>query len=131
MLTNTNKKIKSGAGNRSWLYATIKTLGLQKLCVEKFGKPFTQCSNDVLAQLITEYNSANSAPESTECVDHVAREAITALVNALINYESIYADDAEGILEILKGNVTITSSHNTASPYSNEELDEMFEGYNC
>lgn len=130
MLTNTNKKIKSGATNRSELYDTIKTLGLQKFCVEKFGKSFTQCSNDALVQLIAEYNSNICTSEPTECVDNTARKAINVLVSALVNYGSINEDDADTILGILGEEIIITSSCATASPYSNEELDKMFEDYN-
>lgn len=130
MLTNTNKKIRSGAVSRSELYTTIKTLGLQKVCVEKFGKSFTQCSNDLLTQLIADYNSNNCVSEPTECVDNTSRKAINALVSALVNYGSINEDDADNILEILGEEIIVTSSCITASPYSNEELDKMFADYN-
>lgn len=40
MLTNTNKKIKSGAVamSRAEAYSAIKSMGLQDACVKKFGK---------------------------------------------------------------------------------------------
>jgi hypothetical protein len=130
MLTNTNKKIKSGAVNRAELYNTIKSLGLQSLCMETFGKSFTQCSNDTLIKFIEDCNSKISIPTNTECVDHTARKAIEALVNVLINYDLINEEDAKDVLSILNGNEFVETTNTNASPYSNAEIDSMFECFN-
>lgn len=52
MLTNTNKKIKSGAMSRAEAYAAIKDNNLQEECVKKFGKNFTICKTADLIFLI-------------------------------------------------------------------------------
>lgn len=53
MLTNTEKKIKSGATmTRQQAYSTIKSQGLQDACVKMFGRNFTQCSTENLIVLI-------------------------------------------------------------------------------
>lgn len=65
MLTNTNKKIRSGAAamSRAEAYNAIKSMGLQDACVKKFGKNFTMCKTADLIALIQSNNSAaNSAP---------------------------------------------------------------------
>lgn len=65
MLTNTNKKIKSGAVamSRAEAYSAIKSMGLQDACVKKFGKNFTMCKTADLIALIQSNNSAaNPAP---------------------------------------------------------------------
>lgn len=65
MLTNTNKKIRSGAiaMSRAEVYSAIKSMGLQDACVKKFGKNFTMCKTADLIALIQSNNSAaNPAP---------------------------------------------------------------------
>ena len=63
MLTNTNKKIRSGAAtmSRAEAYNTIKAMGLQGACVDKYGKNFTMCKTADLIALI-QNNSVKSAP---------------------------------------------------------------------
>lgn len=65
MLTNTNKKIRSGADvmSRSEAYNAIKSMGLQDACKKKFGKNFTQCSTADLISLIK--HNSDSKPKST------------------------------------------------------------------
>lgn len=54
MLTNSNKKIRSGAVimSRTEAYNAIKSMGLQDACVEKFGKNFTMCKTIDLITLV-------------------------------------------------------------------------------
>lgn len=64
MLTNTNKKIRSGAVvmSRAEAYNAIKSMGLQDACVEKFGKNFTQCSTADLIALVQSNGNSKPAP---------------------------------------------------------------------
>ena len=64
MLTNTNKKIRSGATNMSRMeaYNAIKSMGLQNACVKKFGKNFTMCKTIDLIALIQSNGAAKPAP---------------------------------------------------------------------
>ena len=64
MLTNTNKKIRSGATNMSRMeaYNAIKSMGLQDACVKKFGKNFTMCKTIDLIALIQNNGVAKPAP---------------------------------------------------------------------
>lgn len=77
MLTNTNKKIKSGADtmSRTEAYNAIKSMGLQGTCIKKFGKNFTMCKTVDLIALI-QSNSA-SKPAHTAPKDVAEAKAET------------------------------------------------------
>lgn len=155
MLTNTNKKIRSGAVamSRTEAYGAIKSMGLQDACVKKFGKNFTMCKTADLIALIqskpdapkaeTEKEEKVEAPASApvapmnnggECVDTVARAAISKLVEILENNGTIEDCEKEEVLDILGGAVAVSAAPSeeykpkSASPYSDDEIDDMFEG---
>ena len=158
MLTNTNKKIRSGATNMSRMeaYNAIKSMGLQDACVKKFGKNFTMCKTTDLIALVQSNNSAaNSAPAAPktetkkeekvkapvvpassdgECVDVVARAAISRLVVILEDNGTIEEEEKEELLGILGGEVAVATATSeeykpkSASPYSDDEIDDMFTG---
>ena len=65
MLTNTNKKIRSGADmSRADAYAAIKAKGLQEECVKRFGKNFTMCKTADLVALVNEKSASRPAPST-------------------------------------------------------------------
>lgn len=160
MLTNTNKKIRSGVMSRMEVYNAIKSMGLQYTCMKKFGKNFTMCKTADLIALVQSYSGskpASAAPKAeikteekvetpanttevnapvapasndNECVDTVARAAISKLVETLENKGAIEDYDKEEVLDILGGEVTAAPSEEykpkSASPYSDDEIDNMF-----
>ena len=158
MLTNTNKKIRSGATNMSRMeaYNAIKSMGLQDACVKKFGKNFTMCKTTDLIALVQSNNSAaNPAPAASkaetkkeekvkasvvfassddECVDAKARAAISKLVEILEDNGTIEEEEKEELLDILGGRLTVSAAPSeeykpkSASPYSDDEIDDMFTG---
>lgn len=150
MLTNTNKKIRSGAVamSRTEAYSAIKSMGLQDACVKKFGKNFTMCKTADLIALIQSNSASKPAPVNTpeasapvapmnnggECVDTVARAAISKLVEILENNGTIEDCEKEEVLDILGGAVAVSAAPSeeykpkSASPYSDDEIDDMFEG---
>lgn len=152
MLTNTNKKIRSGATNMSRMeaYNAIKSMGLQNACVEKFGKNFTMCKTADLIALIQSNGASKPAPTTPkaeakaeekveapisnggEYVDTVARAAISRLVEILENTGTIENYEKEEVLDILGGAIEVASSEEykpkSASPYSDGEIDDMFTG---
>ena len=158
MLTNTNKKIRSGATNMSRMeaYNAIKSMGLQDACVKKFGKNFTMCKTTDLIALVQSNNSAaNSAPAASKAetkkeekvkapvtpasngdkhVDVVARAAIHRLVVILENNGTIEDYEKEEVLGILGSEVAVATATSeeykpkSASPYSDDEIDDMFAG---
>ena len=153
MLTNTNKKIRSGAMSRMEAYAEIKRMGLQDACLKKFGKNFTMCKTADLIALVQSNSAAKPAPapkaeakkEETpvntpvapasnggECVDTVARAAISKLVEILGDNGTIEDYEKEEVLGILGGEVAVTTATSeeykpkSASSYSDDEIDDMF-----
>lgn len=151
MLTNTNKKIRSGAVtmSRAEVYSAIKSMGLQDACVKKFGKNFTMCKTADLIALIQSNNASKpetkaetkkekkeEAPvnNSGECVDTVARAAISKLVEILEDYGIIEDCKKEEVLGIPGGEAAVATATSeeykpkSASPYSDDEIDDMFTG---
>lgn len=157
MLTNTNKKIRSGAMSRMEAYAEIKRMGLQDACLKKFGKNFTMCKTADLIALVQSNSAAKPAPKAEakkeekeekeetpvntsvaptsnggECVDTVARAAISKLVEILEENGTIEDYEKEEVLGILGGEVAVTTATSeeykpkSASPYSDNEIDDMF-----
>ena len=136
MLTNTNKKIRSGATNMSRMevYNAIKSMGLQNACVKKFGKNFTMCKTADLIALIQSNSTSKTAPATSkaeakkekkvetpvntpvapasnggECVDTVARATISKLVEILEDNGTIEDYEKEEVLGILGGKVAVST----------------------
>lgn len=139
MLTNTNKKIRSGAAtmSRAEAYSTIKFMGLQDACVKKFGKNFTMCKTADLIALIQNNNDSKPAPKTEtkkeekaeapvntsevsapvapasnggECVDIVARVAIDRLVKILESNGTIEDYEKEEVIRTLESKVLAVSN---------------------
>lgn len=153
MLTNTNKKIRSGAMSRMEAYAEIKRMGLKDACLKKFGKNFTMCKTADLIALVQSNNASKPAPapkaeakkEETPvntpvaptsngdgCVDTASRAAISKLVEILEENGTIEDYEKEEVLDIL-GIAVVTATATSeeykpksASPYSDDEIDDMF-----
>lgn len=168
MLTNTNKKIRSGAVamSRAEAYNAIKSMGLQDACVKKFGKNFTMCKTADLIALVQSNGASKPAPAAPkaeakaetkkeekveapvntpevsapvaptsnggEYVDTVAKAAISKLVEILEDNGTIEDYEKEKVLDILGGAVEVAPSEEykpkSASPYSDDEIDDMFAG---
>ena len=158
MLTNTNKKIRSGAVamSRAEAYSAIKSMGLQDACVKKFGKNFTMCKTADLIALVQSNSAAKPAPaapkaeakkEETpvntpvaptsnggECVDAVARAAISRLVEILEENGTIGDYEKEEVIDILGGKAELNEAPSEecepelASSYSDDEVNDMFAG---
>ena len=152
MLTNTNKKIKSGNMSRAEAYAAIKANNLQDAVKSKFGKNFTQCSTEDLIGMLTksvetkpaakakeapkaakpaakkETKAETKAEKPVEVVDKVARKAISELVDALYSNDSLDSEDADNIRYIL-GNAGYKEDEDSkdASSYSDDDIDNMFD----
>lgn len=148
MLTNTNKKIRSGADmSRSDAYAAIKAKGLQEECVKRFGKNFTMCKTADLITLVNEKSVSSTLVKKKEvaetkkkvakeqagtakCVDTKARAALSRLLTILTDNDTLEADEVEEIEDILGDKVEVALSEDykpsSASPYSDDEIDRMF-----
>lgn len=139
MLTNTNKKIRSGAMSRMEAYAEIKRMGLQDACLKKFGKNFTMCKTTDLIALVEgskdskeEASAAQVAAPAQHngCVDVAARAAITRMAEILEENGQFNEYEKEEVLNILGGAVNaapVEDEPQPESPYSNSEIDAMFD----
>ena len=151
MLTNTNKKIRSGAAmSRADVYAAIKAKGLQGECVKRFGKNFTMCKTADLITLVYEKSASKPVPaaptkgkkvaeakegKAKECactnegVDTKARAALSRLVTILADNCTLEDWEAEEIKDILsvKGATSEDYKPSSASSYSDDEIDKMFD----
>lgn len=127
MLTNTNKKIRSGAVamTRTEAYAAIKAMGLQAECQKRFGKNFTLCKTSDLVSLV----ESKTASKAAECVDTQVRAALTKLVEILEDNETIYKYEAQDVLDLF-GGATVSENYrpDSGSPYNDNEIDDMFRG---
>ena len=139
MLTNTNKKIRSGY-DRVELYNIIKEKGLAEECKERLGKNFTVCKTSELEELVKGCESSKSAAkaatvETSAAFVVVGVDAATALqqevktlsnaFNTLLNFLTVY--------EILNGDeideiksCMVKGEENKDSLYKNSEIDDMF-----
>lgn len=156
MLTNTNKRIKSGANmSRADIYAEIKENGLQAECVKRFGKNFTMCKTADLIALVNEEAILKPDPseEKPECenpskkeeviktekvepkeqdnsVEHTdirVRAAFLKLVG-ILQYDGTIEDyEREEIEHILNDDVVKDFKSESTLPYSNGEIDDMFD----
>ena len=83
MLTNTNKKIRSGATNMSRMeaYNAIKSMGLQDACVKKFGKNFTMCKTADLIALVQSNSTSKPASKTKTKAETKKEEKVEAPVN--------------------------------------------------
>lgn len=139
MLTNTNKKIRSGY-DRVELYNIIKEKGLAEECKERLGKNFTVCKTSELEELVKGCESSKSAAkaatvETSATFVVVGVDAATALqqevktlsnaFNTLLNFLKVY--------EILNGDeideiksCMVKGEENKDSLYKNSEIDDMF-----
>ena len=139
MLSQTNKKIRSGSTDRKELYNTIKERNLQFECLKRYGKNYTTCKTTELIALIednspktidtTKENEVETKEvttikeESTEFVDVKARDAIKNLIHVLYDNDYIENEEYSAILD----SFDIKSEETKNSSYSNEEIDDMFD----
>lgn len=136
MLTNTNKKIRSGAMKRKEVYDKITELGLQDECKRKFGKNFTMCKTADLIALVEGSKDSEEEASATQVataqhidyVDVAATAAITRMVEILEEDGVFNEYEKEEILNILGGETTpVEDKPQSESPYSDNEIDAMFD----
>lgn len=149
MLTNANKKIRSGANmTRLDAYNAIKKQNLQEECVKRFGKNFTMCKTVDLIALVNEKsvskkenpakkeNEEKATPiikpvSPIEYVDNKVRAAIFRLLEILNDCDIVDEDERKDIVEILNGDAKQSfideNKSECKSSYSSDEIDDMFD----
>ena len=123
MLTKTSKKVRSGAMSRREAYDAIVTYDLQSVVVEKFGRNYTQVPTLGLIEVVNAHlaEPKGEIPCSNDCDGITLHDVL----------EKLYAIDRK--LDALMGNVPQTptcacktESKAEKSPYSDEDIDDIF-----
>ena len=124
LLTQPEKKVKSGAMSRAEAYNAIKANNLQEVCKSRYGKNFTQVPTNDLITLIEE----NQPKETSVCATNETKEscncikAIELLVSTLYNNGSIDEEDQSHIISVLNG-----VEYKASEKMSKAEIDDMFD----
>lgn len=122
MLTNMNKKIKSGVTTRAEAYAYIKDNNLQFEVLKRYGKNYTVCKTSELIDLITELDKSTvEEPKVCKCSSNL-EDAFEELMSYLHSRGVLYDHQIRNIKDTLNRSTT----EKVESPYSNSEIDEMF-----
>lgn len=129
MLTNTNKKIRSG-GDRKSLYEEIKKHNLAEKIKEAFGRNYTQIGNAVLQDFI-----AKATAVKNEVIEKVAskkakepkvdyKDKYEKTVEALAKFIAVLPD---GVLEEAKAiSETLASNVVEEVDFSEEDINSLF-----
>lgn len=137
MLTNTNKKIRSGY-DRLELYNIIKEKGLAAECKKRFGKNFTMCKTSELEELVSGCTTTKTSKpalknpaqkeEKQETANNSTQQELVALSMAFNKLFEILEDngfldedDVERIKECM-----VVREENEKALYKNEEINDMF-----
>ena len=144
MITNASKKIKSGADRKS-IIAEIKAKNLTEVVKNTYGKNYTNCKTEDLEKILSMNNTSapkeapakkeisnNSAMKTTNLSSYVTkaelREVIESLLKEMEDAEVYYVEnvDIDNIAIISKGSSSNSEEEKSDSPYSSNELDDMF-----
>lgn len=104
LLTNTKKKIASGALSRGGAYAIIKQRGLQDAVKGKFGRNFTQVSTPELVKFIENHTAGNASSAKEDSAEDSAKEA-EAPVKAAPSHITVSSSDADSIVSSIVSHV--------------------------
>ena len=146
MITNASKKIRSGAKlDRKAIIEEIKAKNLTEVVKKTYGKNYTNCKTEDLEKILSMNN--NSAPKEAP----VKKETVETKSNTSVSNDTEYITKAQlkevitGLVEEMKyvgmdysdeiniDNISIISNVSSSnskkeddSPYSSNELDDMF-----
>ena len=142
MITNASKKIKSGADRKS-IIAKIKAKNLTEVVKNTYGKNYTNCKTEDLEKILSMNNTSTSkeAPakkevsnnptiKTTDLSSYVTkaelREVIESLLKETEKVGYVEDIDIDNIAIIGKVSSSNSEEEKSDSPYSSNELDDMF-----
>lgn len=144
MITNASKKIKSGADRKS-IIVEIKAKNLTEVVKKTYGKNYTNCKTEDLEKILSMNNTSTPkeapakkevsnkpAMKTTDLSSYVTkaelREVIESLLKEMENAEVDYVKDVDIDNIAIIGKVSSNNSEEekSDSPYSSNELDDMF-----
>ena len=146
MITNASKKIRSGAKlDRKAIIEEIKAKNLTEVVKKTYGKNYTNCKTEDLEKILSMNNtptlkeapakkevSNESVMKTTDLSNYVTkaelREVIESLLKEMEYAEVDYVEDVDidNIAIISKGSSSNSEEEKSDSPYSSNELDDMF-----
>ena len=146
MITNASKKIRSGAKlDRKAIIEEIKAKNLTEVVKNTYGKNYTNCKTEDLEKILSMNNtstlkeapakkevSSESVMKTTDLSNYVTkvelREVIESLLKEMEDVEVDYVEDVDIDNIAIIGKVSSSNSEEekSDSPYSSNELDDMF-----
>ena len=146
MITNASKKIRSGAKlDRKSIVEEIKAKNLTEVVKKTYGKNYTNCKTEDLEKILSMNNtptlkeapakkevSNESVMKTTDLSNYVTkvelREVIESLLKEMEEVEVDYVEDVDINNIAIIGKVSSSNSEEekSDSPYSSNELDDMF-----
>ena len=146
MITNASKKIRSGAKlDRKAIIEEIKAKNLTEVVKKTYGKNYTNCKTEDLEKILSMNNTPTlkeapakkevpneSIMKTTDLSNYVTkaelREVIESLLKEMENAEVDYVEDVDIDNIAIIGKVSSSNSEEekSDSPYSSNELDDMF-----
>ena len=146
MITNASKKIRSGAKlDRKAIIEEIKAKNLTEVVKNTYGKNYTNCKTEDLEKILSMNNTStlkeapakkevsnNTAMKTTDLSSYVTkaelRKVIESLLKEMEDADVDYIDDVDIDNIAIIGKVSSSNSEEekSDSPYSSNELDDMF-----
>ena len=154
MITNASKKIRSGAKlDRKAIIEEIKAKNLTEVVKKAYGKNYTNCKTEDLEKILNKEAASTAvdtlaptakvapakkeapskpAMKTTDLSNYVTkaelREVIESLLKEMENAEVDYVEDVDINNISIIGDVSSSNSEEekSDSPYSSNELDDMF-----
>lgn len=122
MLTNMDKKIKSGADmTRKEIYEYIKQHDLEGAVKVFYGCNYTNVNNNALKALIIDHKKKNTKCNCCESCN--VKDALEMLIDVLYCQDYISNKEFQEVKSVLNG----TPVKEEESIYSEKEIDEMFD----
>ena len=144
MITNASKKIRSGAKlDRKAIIEEIKAKNLTEVVKKTYGKNYTNCKTEDLERILSMNNNSapkeapakkeisnNSAMNTTDLSSYVTKAELREVIESLLKEtEKVgYVEDIDIDNIAIIGDISSNNSEEekSDSPYSSNELDDMF-----
>ena len=148
MITNASKKIRSGAKlDRKTIIEEIKVKNLTEVVKKTYGKNYTNCKTEDLEKILNKEAASTTADASAPTAkatpakkaddpsNYITKVELKRVIESLLeemeNASMYYSDDINIDNIAIIGNITSDTSNaskeeESDSPYSSNELDDMF-----
>lgn len=142
MITNASKKIRSGAKlDRKAIIEEIKVKNLTEVVKKTYGKNYTNCKTEDLQKILNKETAPakkevpnKPAMKTTDLSSYVTKAELRKVIESLLkemedaDVDYIEDVDIDNIAIIGKVSSSNSEEEKSDSPYSPNELDDMFKG---